>query len=189
MAVVIILVCGFVYMTAQQMYRQSANDPQIQIALDVVTAINSGSAAPDSIVSPSPTADMTTSLSPFLVIYSATGTPIGASVFLDGKLPTVPSGVLDYVKEHGEERLTWEPKDGLRIAAIVVKYSGTEEGYVLVGRSLKEVEVRINELTKMSVIATVATLVLSFFAVFFMQKKREPAATVASPIPGHPEIK
>src|SRR5580698_671314 len=108
LAVTIIILTGLVAVAVQQNYRQSANDPQIQIAEDVSTAINNGSATPDAIVSPTPTTDIASSLSAFVTVFSATGTPIGSSVSLNGKLPTLPSGVFDYVKLHGEDRFTWQ---------------------------------------------------------------------------------
>src|SRR5689334_10836553 len=87
----VVIMSGLVYGAVQQTYRQGANDPQIQVAEDVVTAINQGSASPESIVPPQPTADMAGSLSTFLLIYNATGTPVGGSVALNGKIPTPPA--------------------------------------------------------------------------------------------------
>ena len=108
-------------------------------------ARSAGQAPPDSIVPAQPTADMAKSLSTFLAIYNATGTPIGSSVSLDGKLPVPPSGVFDSVKLHGEDRFTWQPKPGLRLAAVVTQYSGPQSGFVLVGRSLREVEIYVQD--------------------------------------------
>src|SRR4051812_42163598 len=109
LGVAIVMFSGLVYVAVQQNYRALANDPQIQIAQDISNAITQGT-PPDSIVPPNPTVDITQSLAPFVAIYNATGTPIGSSVGVDGKLPVLPGGVFDYVKMHGEERLTWQPK-------------------------------------------------------------------------------
>ncbi len=168
LAIVTIVLAGTVYVAIQQNYRMSANDPQIQVAEDVAEAITSGTAAPDSIVPAAPTADMTKSLSTFLIIYSASGTPVGGSVALDGKIPTPPAGVFDNVKKHGQERLTWQPKAGVRMATVIVSFAGPESGYVLVGRSLEEVEARIMQLGLLVGLGTLVALILSFLAMFFM---------------------
>jgi hypothetical protein len=49
---------------------------------------------------------------------------------------------LDYVKQNGEDRVTWQPEAGVRIAAVIEGYGGAAPGYVLAGRSLREVEIR-----------------------------------------------
>ncbi len=171
LAVTIIIFTGLVMVAVQQSYRSSANDPQIQIAEDVATAINNGSAAPDAIVSASPTTEMAASLSAFVTIFSATGTPIGSSVAIDGKLPTLPSGVFDYVKTNGEDRFTWEPQKDLRIAAVVTKYSGPDSGFVLAGRSLRDIETRENQVSLMSLIAGLAALIITFGLSWWNTKK------------------
>ena len=170
LGITIFLMTGLAYGLTQQNYRMTANDPQIQIAEDVATAINNGSAAPDAIVSTAPTTDISASLSAFVAIYSATGTPIGSSVALDGKLPTVPSFILDYAKTHGEFRETWEPKPGVRIAAVVTKFNGPQSGYVLAGRSLREVEIREQKTFIISVIAGLLMWILSFLVMWWNTK-------------------
>jgi len=47
--------------------------------------------------------------------------------------------VLSSTKNGSENWVTWQPRGGVRIAAVVVKSQG---GYVLAGRSLREVEKR-----------------------------------------------
>lgn len=185
LGVVIVIFSGLVYAAVQQSYRMSANDPQIQVAEDVSLAVTSGQAPPDSIVPAQPSADMAKSLSTFLAIYNATGTPIGSSVALDGKLPVPPSGVFDSVKLHGEDRFTWQPKPGLRLAAVVVPYSGSQSGFVLVGRSLREVEIREANLEMMAAVAGVAALLITFLLMLYFAKAAaagdsfEPSASLA----------
>lgn len=174
LAIAIIIMTGLAYMAVQQSYRMSANDPQIQIAEDIVTAISQGT-SPDAIVSPNPSLDIAASLSSFVTIYDDSGKPIGSSVALDGKMPTLPSGVFDNAKKNGQDRFTWQPKKDLRIAAVVTRYSsGEKTGYVLAGRSLKEVETRIKSLALMSAIAGLAALVLSFIAALLYVKVSRP---------------
>ena len=130
LGLVTLILCGLVNLAVQQNYRMSANDPQIQVAEDISTAVSDGSATPDQIVSPNPTQDLASTLSSFLVIYTATGTPIGSSVVLDGKIPALPSGVADYVTLHGEDRITWQPKPGVRIAAVITNLSDSDNSSI-----------------------------------------------------------
>lgn len=171
---VIVIFSGLVYAAVQQSYRMSANDPQIQVAEDVALAVSNGQAPPDSIVPTQPSADMAKSLSTFLAIYSATGTPIGSSVALDGKLPIPPAGMFDYVRQHGEFKETWEPKPGLRIAAVMVPYNGLQSGFILVGRSLREVEIREANLEKMAAAAGVAAVLITFLLMLYFSKMAVP---------------
>ncbi|MBI5531042.1 MAG: hypothetical protein HY918_06125 [Candidatus Doudnabacteria bacterium] len=167
MAVITVILAGLVYAAVQQNYRQSANDPQIQIARDVADAIVRGDAQADGIVPPTPTSELANSLATFVAVYSATGTPIGASVSVDGKLPTLPVGVFLAAAQKGENRFTWQPKTGVRVAAVLESFKGKDSGYILVGRSIREVEVRIAQLTIMTGIATALALILSYLAVLW----------------------
>lgn len=170
-AIVIVIFAGLVYVAIQQNYRMSAYDPQIQNAEDIAGAVSKGLTTPDAIVSPNPTADIGDSLSVMAAVFSATGTPIGSSVSVNGKLPTLPQGIFDYAKQHGEERLTWQPQTGVRIAAVVTSFKGPNPGYVLVGRSLKEIELRINMLTEMTAAAALLALILTFLVLYFFASK------------------
>ena len=167
-AAVIIIFAGLVYAAVQQNYRMSANDPQIQIAEDVAAAITDGKATPDAIVPAAPTAEIAPSLSAFVVMYSATGTPIGASAGINGKAPALPSGVLDSVKAHGEDRFTWQPQANTRIAAVVTSFAGPTPGFVLAGRSIREVEVREKNLEIMTGVAALIALGVTFLLVLLL---------------------
>lgn len=180
LAIVTLVLCALAYVGLQQNYRLSANDPQIQIAQDIAAAINRGDAQASAIVPPEPSSDMSSSLATFVVIYSATGTPVGASAGIDGKAPTISQEVLATALKNGENRVTWEPKTGVRIAAVITSYtSPTESGFILVGRSLKEVEIRERLLMVMSAVATAVALVFSFLAVWWMVKKSHKPGEVA----------
>src|SRR5579864_1287015 len=82
------VVCGLVYGAVQQNFRQSANDPQIQMAEDAAVALNTGT--PLTSLAPVRTVDIAASLSPYLVFYNDTGAPIGGDGFLHGNLPALP---------------------------------------------------------------------------------------------------
>lgn len=134
------LICLLIYTLMQQNLRISANDPQIQMAEDTVGIMSSGKYPME--VTEDKKVDMAASLAPFLIIYDDSGTPILSSATLNGIIPIPPSGVFSYVRQHGEERLTWQPQRGVRIAAVVERYTGKSSGFVIAGRSLREVERR-----------------------------------------------
>jgi hypothetical protein len=130
-------IAGTGYLISQQVLRMSANDPQIQLAEDASSRINSGEDAAR--VVPERQVDMASSLAPFVVIYDDLGRPIASSAHLNGAIPTPPRGVLDYVRAHQEERVTWQPRPGVRIATVVTK---SANGFVIAGRNMREVEAR-----------------------------------------------
>ena len=72
---------------------------------------------------------------------------------------SVPQGVLDRARQTGEERVTWQPEPGVRMATVLVRASGTPTRFVLAGRSLRETESRISQLGRLLVVGWLAILV------------------------------
>ena len=134
--------CLLTFLVTQQIWRQMANDQQIQMARDAAVLLEAGRPA-DAILPPGPVVDMTRSLAPFLIVFNDAGAVVAASGRLRGKLRGVPAGVLVNVRQTGEERVTWQPERGVRIATMIVRYAGVPGGFVLAGRSLSETEERI----------------------------------------------
>ena len=169
-AVTITAFAMLVYATVQQSYRQNANDPQIQMAQDGADFLANGGSVDELI--PSNKVSVSKSLAPFLIVYDRSGTEVASSVTLNGQTPEIPAGVFDYTMEEGQDRITWEPQVGVRIAAVVVYYP---DGYVLAGRNLREVEDRENQLT-LFVGTTWALALLATFVVIiigeFMTRER-----------------
>ena len=56
---------------------------------------------------------------------------------LDGTAPVPPPGVLATAIQTGTDRVTWQPRSGVRIATVVLRWTG---GTVLAGRSLRRTE-------------------------------------------------
>lgn len=139
-AIFSLIVASFIYGEVQHVLRSTANDPQIQAAEDIASAIRKGDTPKNKV--PNYSIDIDKSLSVFVIIYDNSGNPIASSGMLNGKIPIPSKGIFDLVKNNGEDRFTWQPQDGVRIAAVVTRYEGQDSGYVLVGRSLKEVAAR-----------------------------------------------
>ena len=124
----------------QQVLRLGANDPQIAMAGDLVARLEQGIAPAEAV--PAGSVDLSRSLTPFLIAYDDRGRPMASQAQLDGKTPTPPSGVFDNVRQHGEDRISWQPRRDVRIAAVIQRVNGPQPGFVLAGRNMREVESR-----------------------------------------------
>jgi hypothetical protein len=147
----------------QQVLRLGANDPQIALADDLVAKLEQG-IAPTDAVSPA-SIDIARSLTPFVIAYDNQGHPLVSKARLDGAIPAPPSGVFDYVRQHGQDRLSWQPVRGtvrsVRIAAVVERVSpvgGAPGGFVLAGRNMREVESREHLVGQLAMLAWLAML-------------------------------
>ena len=143
--VLITIFSGLVYLAVQQNFRNNANDPQIQMAEDAANLLSQG-IPPEQIV-PRSTIDISESIAPYITIFDDSGNPLATSGLLDGNPPSLPDGVLDYVRQNGEDRVTWQPSQHVRSAIVVTRYTGSKSGFVLAGRSLRETEKRVSQLT------------------------------------------
>ena len=162
LAAAITVLSGLVYVAVQQNLRLSANDPQIQLAEDAALALSEG-AQPSTVV-PANSVDLGRSLAPYLMVFDDAGNVVASSVRLDGQPPVLPAGVLAYTKDHGEDRVTWQPKPGVRSATVLVRYGGQHPGVVLAGRSLREVEQRVDVVGSLVAMGWVAGLGLALGA-------------------------
>lgn len=165
---------GTAYALSQQVLRQSANDPQIQVAEDIVKQIEAEKQVRTTLSAPA--IDMAKTLVTFYIIYDSKGVSIVSTAQLGGKTPAPPSGVFSYTQAHGQDRFTWMPKPGVRIATILLPYHlEKSSGFVLVGRSLREVEKREDQLMKLAAAAWAITIAASCGGVYFFgEQKRKP---------------
>lgn len=180
-AVLSIIFAGLVQVTVQQNYRMSANDPQIQIAEDVAGALNAGNPI-ENVFAGNIRVDATKSLAPFVIAFDGTGKIIASTVsFGSQTLTPPPAGVFDakqWGKSFGpkdQNRFTWQPKAGVRIAAVMTKYHTDKlSGYVLAGRSLQEVENRESQLIMLVGLGLLASLFGSLAVIWGLEywKKR-----------------
>jgi hypothetical protein len=150
------------YAIPQQVLRNGANDPQIQLATDTAARLEDGSAPSDAV--PAGNVDMARSLAPFVIAYDDQERPLASQAKLNGGVPAPPAGVFDYVRQHGEERVSWQPilgkVRGVRVAAVIERVGGAHQGFVLAGRSLREVEAREEEVREMAGLTWLGMLTL-----------------------------
>lgn len=137
-AAILSVLCLGAYVGIQQSMRTGANFPQQTIVQQVSSALDNGQSVGDS--TSSQPIDVKRSLAPFTIVYNNQGTPISSTGQLNGATPQLPPGVFDYTRDHGVDRLTWQPEADARIAAVIEHFSGNGGGFVLSGRSLRVVE-------------------------------------------------
>ena len=164
------LLVGLIYLSVQQNYRMDANDPQLQIAHDLQDRLRQGKAIdrliPDSI-------DLSLSLSPFVVLYDHNQRPLKSSGVLNGHFPQLPVGVFDFVQSAGQENVTWQPNARVRMAMVVLRSEDPAIGYIAVGRSLREVEIREANLGRMALICWLGILGVTIICAFILFRFRK----------------
>jgi hypothetical protein len=145
---------------AVQIERQDANDPQVQLAEDGAAALEKGRSI--SQVVPADTIDVAHSLAPFVIVLDDAGKPLASSGLLDAQVPIPPPGVLAFVRDNGEERVTWAPRPGVRLASVVHRVGGQRPGFIIAARSLREVQWRIARLIRIIAVGwTLSVLALT----------------------------
>ncbi len=166
-AIAVTTICLLIFATVQHSLRASAYDPQIGMAEDAAARLDTGIFP--LLVLPENTVEITKSVSPYIIVFDAKGNYLASSATLDGKPPTLPVGVFDHAKAKGEHRISWQPMPGVRSAVVIVPFkSSSQEGYVVAGRSLREVEQRIQRTFFFSVLVWCATVISTLAATLFI---------------------
>lgn len=167
-AVAISAITFIIYISIQQDIRTGANEPQIQIAEDLASSLDAGQTA-----SISGKIDVAKSLAPFTIIYNKQGKVVSSNAVLNGNTPIIPSGVLTgtvkdtmTTNQQGENRITWQPQEGVRLATVVVSYN---DGYVLVGRNMREIEMQEDEQLTNVLAGWLVALIATLSSVFVIQ--------------------
>lgn len=158
LAVILTLLGGTASVTMQQMLRRGADQPQAEMAEFYASEIRSGT-NPEDIIPPG-YVDLERSLEPFVIFYDSNGTPQKSTGYLDQSVPVVPPEVLEYIRSHGSDTVTWQPRPGVRIAAVAKYVSGSHPGYLLAGRSLRLTEEYESLLRRMTFLGWFAVMLL-----------------------------
>ena len=152
--VVATLTLGTVYVVAQQLERQGADEVGAQLSTQVASDLTSGSTAT---LDGLPRVDLAASLAPFVVVYDSGGHPIAGNGYLDGHLAAPPAGVIRAAASDGSNHVTWQPRPGLRFATVEVR-SG--DRVVMGAQSLIPTEQRIDRLGMLVTLAWIGTMVV-----------------------------
>jgi hypothetical protein len=166
-AVPVTLLCMGMYAVGQQVYRQLANDPQVQMAEDGAARLDAGGVPAELVTRGAPLIDIAASLDPWVVVYDQNGQGLEASAQLDHAPAMLPAGVFNThspagvdepVWQSGEYRFTWQPRPGVRQAVVVVR---AKNGYfVAAGRSLRLSEERTSLLGEQMLVGWLGVLVI-----------------------------
>jgi hypothetical protein len=133
-AVLVAVTLAVAGIVAYESIGQPANHPQLDLAGAAVARLNSG-ADPAAVV-PARQVQIGTPET-YLMVLDSNGAVLATSAHLNGATPVPPSGVLDYARAHGDDRVTWQPAPGVRSAIVVEAFHG---GFVVAGRTLSDAE-------------------------------------------------
>jgi hypothetical protein len=176
-AAAVTVLAPVVYAVVQHDLRSSANDPQVQMAEDGARRLDAG-AEPESLTS-EPPVDVAASLRPYTIVFDRHGWPLASSARLHGGTPIPPPGALASAAPGGRNVVTWQPAPDVRQAAVIVAWRG---GYVLVGRSLRLVEQREDEVLLIALggwSAAVGAAAVASVAAAFLSQRVSPASGLA----------
>jgi len=174
--------CLLVYVSVQQNYRQSLNDPQIQMAEDAAVKL-SGNAQPKDVI-PLEKIAIENSLLPWIGVYDGNGDAIVSSGTLEGRISQPPKSIFSDMlagtasgiqtpslngasnggleERTGEKRFTWQPDAGVRQALVIVRVqSPNSNTFVVAGRNMREVENREDQLSTFVVLAWLIMVVVT----------------------------
>ncbi len=93
--------------------------------------------------------DIANSPVPFVIVYDKKGKPVAGSGYLDKKLASMPTGVVQHAKPHKPHAVTWAPRSGVRLASVTV---AAKEYYVVGGQSLRLTESHTQRLLKLALV-------------------------------------
>jgi hypothetical protein len=148
----------------QQSTRLSADDLPLSSAQVAKQELQNGSSPKD--VVPALKTNLRTDTSIFMVITDGSQHVLASSAVLDGQTPLPPQGVFSFTTYHGTDHFTWEPKSGVRLATRMVSYgTGSNEGFIITGQSLKPYEDRISTYTWIALAAWLASIAWSYLLI------------------------
>ena len=160
------------FIVIQQQLRSSANHPQVEMVRAAVGRLDAG-ATPQSVATGAPV-DIASSPDTYLIVVDSDGAQLASTAQLEGKPVVPPSGVFAYVRDHGEDKISWQPAAGVRSAIVVDAFHG---GYVVAGRSLAGTEQAENALGVWAILGWAAALLLAGGISLVVQRARwSPAA-------------
>jgi hypothetical protein len=146
-----------VYAVGQNILRSGANDPQIQLAQDDAARLSTGTSA--GAVTGDAVVDLATSLGLSVSVVDADGAVVSSTARLDGATAVPPVGALRAATAHGQNTVTWQPRPGVRQAAVIVAYDGAAgSGTVVVARSLRLAEQREDTLLQLTALGWILAL-------------------------------
>lgn len=142
LAFIISVVFAGIYITIQQIIRQSYNWPQISAVNELSYTLAHNQSIDQLMNRYTAPAPIDRSDSVFAIVYDVSGKVVKSGAKLDDKTPDIVKDVLFNSDEAPSYHMvTWAPKPEVRIAAVVQKVNvGDTVRYVLAGRNLNQPE-------------------------------------------------
>jgi len=110
-------------------------------------------------VAAGPAVDLAGSLAVSVTVLDRAGTVLASTARLDGGTPRPPTGALAAASPSSPNVLTWQPRSGVRQAAVIAAYQDAGGGgTVVVSRSLRLVEQREDQVLWLAVAGWLAAL-------------------------------
>ena len=167
------LICGtiailFATIASHQVIRMGVDSRLSVIAQDAGTELVSGA-----LISPlvaGKIIQIKKSGSAFLSILDNDGKILGTNGSLEGVDLIPPKGVLEYTRAHTEERVTWEPQQGVRIATVLRYIAGETPMYVVAGVSLAEAQRQICLIRQLALLAWIFMCVVCIVISYILNK-------------------
>lgn len=172
-AVICTVVLLIVYLAVASTYRQNANDPQVELVENLSAALSTGIPA-SFLFNNVARVDMNTSLSLFAIAFDDTGKILATSGFNATSTPYIPPiGVFEYVRSHGQDRVTWEPVKSKRYALVMDNFKlASSSGFVMAARSLRETELRKAQLGSNMFVGWLLLMILNAVGVIVSKRSK-----------------
>ena len=175
LATVTSIVLALSYVNDQQNIRMAANEPQEWMANDVASRIEAGKPIQSDFIAGS--VNVLYNHTPYIIVYDKFGSTTISSGVFEGKVSTLPRGLLESTRKLGINRVTWEPYKGVRQAIVLVPIHGGEGGYVLAGRSLAYAQEQESLLAKRALlgrlVAMLAIIIVTLLGALCLRKKNQ----------------
>jgi hypothetical protein len=148
----------FAYIAVQQSLREGLNAPQLQIADDTAAQLNNG-ALPSAVISPMKV-DESTSLAPFTTIVDQHMHVLASSGSIGTIVPLPPASAFSDAQSRPSNWFTWQHDNNtLRDATVIVPFHHEGlSGYVLVARSMAQVEATIGHITVLAALTLLGVI-------------------------------
>ena len=166
-----------IYIVFQQYIRSSANDNPDRITRNVWPIVYNGTMK-QFYDTQGEISDLNY---PFGIIFDSQGGAGDSPLRVLGKPITLPQGVFDYAKTHGDDRITWEPLIGSRFAAVITYVptfiagqslstttGRTGDLYILTAVSLHESELHADETGLLLLKGWIISIILSVAVIFML---------------------
>lgn len=168
LAIIITGLSCVIYGAVQQAIRLGANDVLVQTSIDVQQLSQQSNWEQ---LLGSRTIDISKNLDTYIIAYSTDGKPTVGNARLDGVIPEMPDGLLDYTSKHGGQHyVTWQPRPNARQAIFLQELP--DKTFLVTGRSLREVEKLESSIAYRVLVGWIVTMAATFVAVLLLPLKK-----------------